>query len=123
MNKTPNQPLFVAPRVDISRNRIDVDSELRNSQDKSFFLESENTRHTHPSYDVRGLNTPDLGLGYPLHDPQCQIFEPFQVNTRLQAKDNHKAVWQIPIDQTALMPPRNPERQRRCELELKCDYR
>ncbi|AYV85293.1 MAG: hypothetical protein Satyrvirus9_19 [Satyrvirus sp.] len=67
-------------------------------------LEFENTRYTHPAYDIKGLTVPDMHFEYPLHDPQCQIFENFQVNTRLQAKDNHKAVWQVPFSQEGLLP-------------------
>ena len=60
-------------------------------------LETEYTRFTYPAYDIKGLNVPDMRMDYPLHDPQCHIFEDFQINTRLQAKDNHRAVWQEPL--------------------------
>lgn len=73
-------------------------------QECSKTLETEYSRFTHPSYDIKGLNVIDMRLGYPLHDPQCQIFENFEVNTRLQAKDNHCTVWQIPLDQRDLLP-------------------
>lgn len=74
------------------------------SKDCSNFLESEYSRYTHPSFDIRGLNVRDLRLDYPLYDPQCHIFENFAINTRLQAKDNHRAIWQVPIDQSDLFP-------------------
>lgn len=67
-------------------------------------LETQYSRYSHPSFDVKGLNVEDLRLGYPLHDPQCQIFENFEVNTRLQAKDDHRTIWQIPLNQRDLLP-------------------
>ncbi|HLX55297.1 MAG TPA: hypothetical protein VKR58_15240, partial [Aquella sp.] len=67
-------------------------------------MESEYTRYTYPAYDVRGLTTRDLNFGYPLQDPQCQIFENFAVNTRLQAKDDHRTVWQVPVNQADVLP-------------------
>lgn len=70
-------------------------------------LETQYSRHTHPSYNYRGLTTPDMRLSYPLHDPQCQIFEDFSINTRLQAKDNHKTIWQQPMDQSNSLPSSN----------------
>lgn len=66
--------------------------------------ESEYTRFTNPAYDIKGLNVLDMHMDYPLRDPQCNIFEDFQINTRLQAKDNHKAIWHEPLDQTAVLP-------------------
>ena len=85
-------------------------------------LESEYTRYTNPSYDLRGLNTKDLRLSYPLHDPQCNIFEDFSVNTRLQSKDNHKATWQVPINQRDLLPTENLGRVKNCTVSLNCNY-
>lgn len=67
-------------------------------------LETEYSRFTHPTYDIKGLNVADMRFGYPLHDPQCQIFENFEVNTRLQSKDKHCAVWQVPMEQRDLLP-------------------
>jgi hypothetical protein len=67
-------------------------------------MESENTRFTYPAFDIRGLTVPDLHFDYPLQDPQCQIFEPFAINTKLWAKDTHRTVWQIPMDQRDAMP-------------------
>ena len=85
-------------------------------------LEPQYSRYTHPSYDIKGLTTPDMRLDYPLHDPQCQIFENFQVNTRLQAKDNHKTVWQVPFDQKSLLPTERLARVKNCTVSLNCDY-
>lgn len=85
-------------------------------------VESEYTRHTHPSFDLRGVGAKDLRLGYPLHDPQCQIFENFGVNTRLQAKDNHRTIWQDPIDQRNLLPTERLGRVKNCTLTLNCSY-
>ena len=85
-------------------------------------LESISSRYTHPSYDIKGLNVRDMRFGYPLHDPQCQIFENFEVNTRLQAKDNHKAVWQIPLDQKDLLPVERLGRVKNCTMTLNCNY-
>src|SRR5271154_1789972 len=59
--------------------------------DCSDALETEYTRYTYPAYDIRGLTVRDLRFDYPIQDPQCQIFENFEVNTRLQAKDEHRA--------------------------------
>lgn len=83
-------------------------------------MDSEHTRYTNPSYDIRGLNVPDMRFSYPLHDPQCNIFEPFAVNTRLQAKDNHRTPWQIPIDQSAALPVEK-KRAKRCRVTINCD--
>lgn len=65
------------------------------------------SRYTHPASDIKGMNVEDLRLDYPLHDPQCSIFENFSVDTRLQSKDNHRTVWQIPMNQTDLLPNRS----------------
>jgi hypothetical protein len=50
------------------------------------------------------LTVPDLNFSYPLQDPQCQIFENFSINTKLQAKDNHRTIWQVPLNQSDLLP-------------------
>ena len=78
--------------------------EVRHKPNCSNRLEPEYSRFTHPSYDIRGLTTIDLNFDYPLQDPQCQIFENFSVNTRLQSKDNHITTWQVPINQSDLLP-------------------
>ena len=85
-------------------------------------LETEYSRFTHPSFDIKGLNVPDMHLDYPLHDPQCQIFENFEVNTRLQAKDNHRAVWQIPMNQKDLLPTERLGKVKKCNVTLNCNY-
>lgn len=85
-------------------------------------LESEYTRYTNPSFDLRGLTTNDLRLNYPLHDPQCNIFEDFSVNTRLQAKDNHRAIWQVPMNQRDLLPTERLGRVKNCTVSLNCNY-
>jgi hypothetical protein len=85
-------------------------------------LESEYSRFTHPSYDIRGLTVPDLHFDYPLFDPQCQIFESFAVNTKLQAKDNHKSIWQIPVDQKDLFPVERLGNVKNCDVGLNCNY-
>lgn len=85
-------------------------------------LESHHSRFSHPAHDIRGLNVPDMRLGYPLHDPQCQIFEDFGVNTRLQAKDNHRAVWQQPMDQKSVYPKARPGREKNCTVSVNCTY-
>jgi hypothetical protein len=94
----------------------------RTNPDCDDALETEYTRYTYPAYDIRGLNVPDLNLGYPLHDPQCQIFENFAVNTRLQAKDNHRAIWQIPMNQRDLLPTERLGKVKNCRVGLNCDY-
>lgn len=70
----------------------------------SNFLETEYSRFLTPSYEIRGLNVRDHNFEYPLHDPQCHIFENFAVNTQLQAKDNYRAKWQIPINDPSYLP-------------------
>jgi len=85
-------------------------------------IESQNSRYSHPAFDIRGLTTSDLRLDYPLHDPQCQIFENFAINTRLQAKDNHKAIWQKPMDQYEHFPKPKTDKQAKCNVILDCKY-
>lgn len=95
---------------------------LSNLPNCSGAIETEYTRYTYPSYDIRGLNVRDLRLGYPLHDPQCQIFEDFGVNTRLQAKDDHRSIWQIPFDQKDLMPTERLGQVKNCQVQKNCNY-
>jgi hypothetical protein len=83
-------------------------------------LEPEYTRFTYPAYDIKGLTTVDLNYDYPLHDPQCQIFEDFAVNTRLQAKDNHRTIWQVPFDQADLLPTGRLGKVKNCSIGLNC---
>lgn len=90
--------------------------------DCSNALESQYTRFTHPAYDIRGLNVRDLRFDYPLFDPQCQIFENFEVNTRLQAKDNHRTIWQVPLNQRDLLPTERLGKVRNCSVSLNCNY-
>jgi hypothetical protein len=90
--------------------------------DCSSALEPEYTRYTYPSYDIRGLATRDLRFDYPLFDPQCQIFENFEVNTRLQAKDNHRAIWQVPMNQRDLLPTERLGRVKNCQVSKNCNY-
>lgn len=85
-------------------------------------LETQYSRYTHPAYEVRGLNTSDMHFSYPLRDPQCHIFEDFGINTRLQAKDNHRAIWQDPIDQRNFFPSEKKNNNKNCKIQLKCDY-
>lgn len=85
-------------------------------------LESEYTRYSNPSFDVKGLNVRDMRFGYPLHDPQCQIFENFEVNTRLQAKDDHRAIWQVPLNQKDLLPTERLGKVKNCTVALNCNY-
>jgi hypothetical protein len=85
-------------------------------------LETEYSRYTHPSFNYKGLNVNDMRFGYPLHDPQCQIFENFEVNTRLQAKDDHRSTWQIPFDQRDLLPTERLAKVKNCTMTLNCNY-
>lgn len=82
-------------------------------------IDPEYSRHTHPAHQIKGLNVPDLRFHYPLHDPQCNIFEPFAINTRLQAKDNHRTPWQIPLDQSDAFPVEKKTR-RNCRVTIDC---
>ena len=84
-------------------------------------LETEYTRFTYPAFDIRGLTTRDLHLSYPLFDPQCQIYEPSAVNTRLQAKDNHRAIWQVPASQRDLYPTERLGQPKACQRH-NCNY-
>jgi hypothetical protein len=84
-------------------------------------IETQYSRYTHPSFDIRGLHVRDMRLGYPIHDPQCQIFENFEVNTRLQSKDNHRAIWQTPMDQKKMLPTERPGKLN-CQVALNCNY-
>lgn len=129
---------------DTEAERIDIDSILRGldrSHSKSAYhqqprrirgsraisrlcpksrLDSECSRYTHPASEIKGLACKDMRFDYPLIDPQCKIFEPFAINTRLQAKDDHRAVWQEPMDQSKFLP--KPKKSRRqCRLTIECD--
>jgi hypothetical protein len=68
-------------------------------------IHPEFTRLTYPSFEVKGETVKDMRMGYPLHDPQCAIFDNFSVNTRLAAKDGHRAIWQVPMSQDSIFPP------------------
>uniref|UniRef100_A0A6C0CBZ5 Uncharacterized protein n=1 Tax=viral metagenome TaxID=1070528 RepID=A0A6C0CBZ5_9ZZZZ len=94
---------------------------VRMRRDCSPALESENTRYTYPAYDIRGLTVRDLRFDYPLFDPQCQIFENFAVDTRLQAKDNHRATWQVPYDQRDLLPTERLGKPEACRAQINCN--
>lgn len=80
------------------------------------------TRYDHPVQDVKGKQVDDLRLSYPLHDPQCNIFERFDVDTRLQAKDNHRANWQMPMDQSGLLPTEKLGKNKRLECHTSCKF-
>ena len=84
------------------------------------FLESEYSRFTDPIQKYRGLTRDPF---YPLnHDPQCHIFWDFSVNTRLQAKDNHKAIFQTPLNQRDLMPTERLGPKKDCNVNLNCNF-
>ena len=90
-------------------------------RDCSNALETEYTRYTNPSYDIKGLTTSDMRFGYPLHDPQCNIFQNFEVNTRLQSKDNYRAVWQTPFDQRSAFPQEKINPRKKCNIIFNCN--
>ena len=90
--------------------------------DCSDALETEYTRYTYPGYEIRGLTVRDLRYDYLHFDPECQIFENFEVNTRLQAKDNHRSVWQVPFSQRDLQPTTRLGKPRNCKVSLNCNY-
>lgn len=71
---------------------------LHDLADCSNVVETEYSRYTNPSYELRGMAVKDMRLGYPLHDPQCNIFMNFAENTQLKARDNFRADWQIPLE-------------------------
>lgn len=91
-------------------------------KDCSNILETEYSRFTNPSFDIKGLNVPDMRFGYPLHDPQCQIFENFEVNTRLQSKDNHCSIWQVPLDQRSSLPSERVGNIKKSSPSPSCAY-
>jgi hypothetical protein len=67
------------------------------------FIETEYSRYTHPIQNYRGI-WPDRF--YPLNqDPQCHIFWNFEVNTKLEAKDNFRATFQIPVENSEGVHP------------------
>lgn len=92
------------------------------TSDCNDFLETEYTRHTNPAYNIRGLTTKDMNFGYPLYDPQCNIFENSAVNTRLLAKDNHKAKWFEPLNQRDCFPTEKVGRDKNCVTSIHCTY-
>lgn len=110
---------------------IDIDSMLRGMVPEASIGSNQpncpDTQHPtiysrldNPAYTVRGQIVDQPRLDFPLFDPQCQIFENFHVNTRLQAKDNHVAVWQQPIDQTNILPPKNTKKPTSCKVTVNC---
>ncbi len=141
----PYGPRGGQPAADAIGQQIDVDSILRGvnkintksnvqqmpdpidqyhlyvHDDCSDKLEPEYTRFTHPAYEIRGLTVSDLNLGYPLKDPQCQIFENFAINTKLQAKDTHRTIWQVPMNQRDALPTERLGRVKNCGIGLRCN--
>ena len=85
-------------------------------------LETQYSRYTHPSFDIKGLGQSDMRLDYPLHDPQCQISENFAINTRLKAKDEHITPWQIPMNQRDLLPTEKLGKVKNYTLLTNCNY-
>lgn len=85
-------------------------------------LQTQYSRYINPAYEIRGLTTRDLNFDYPLFDPQCQIFENFAINTKLQAKDEHRAIWQIPFNQRDLWPTERLGQPKNCMINLNCNY-
>lgn len=85
-------------------------------------LESEYSRYTHPACDSRqyqyGRN---FRFDYPLRDPQCAISDRMGINTRLQAKDDHRTVWQQPLDQSQFLPVAKPVTRRQCRIKIDCE--
>lgn len=84
-------------------------------------FDTEYSRISDPNYATRGCVVDQPRLDFPLFDPQCQIFENFHVNTRLQAKDNHVAVWQQPLDQTNTLPPKPTRKPISCKVKVNCE--
>ena len=95
-----------------------IQTNLMNCPDQ---IETEYTKFTFPAYDIKGLNVRDLRFDYPLYDPQCQIFENFAINTRLAAKDNHKAIWQESLNQRDLFPTERLGKPKKCNM-VACNY-
>lgn len=93
---------------------------LQNLNERPDILETQYSRLSCPASDIKGLNVPDMRFDYPLYDPQCQIFENFEINTRLQAKDNHKADWQAPLNQRGLLPTERLGKIKKCNVTLDC---
>lgn len=77
------------------------------------------SRYSHPSYEIRGRAIGDMHMEYPLFDPQCNVFQNFEVNTRLHSKDNHRTIWQTPINQENFLPREIKETNNR---KIRCEY-
>ena len=84
--------------------QIDNLPEIKSKPNCCNKLESEYSRFTFPSYEIRGQVPMDYHFNYLPQDPQEHIFNNFSVNTRLQAKDNHITPWQEPLDQSSFYP-------------------
>jgi hypothetical protein len=69
-------------------------------------LENESTRISNPPCTLRcnGVNRWQALC----HDPQKLAVRPFEtlVNNRIVVKDNHRPCVELPVDQTAALPPR-----------------
>jgi hypothetical protein len=94
----------------------------RTYKERSGLLEPDMTRLSNPSNNLRGIAVDDLRYDFPLRDPQCNISDRRSVNTRQQARDNHRVVVSEPMDQSYFFPsqdenPRKPVRRCRTYCE------
>ena len=112
-------------RVNTKSNRSQIPQPLPSSNNIPVncnnAVDTEYSRYTHPKQELRGAEN-DIRFGYPLVDPQCHIFDNLQINTRLQAKDDHKTVWQVPMDQNAALPRERLNRVKNCKVTIDCNY-
>ena len=76
-------------------------------------FDSDMTRMSNPAFNFKTFSTEDYHYDFPLRDPQAVIHDHFgTINTRQQARDEHRAVWQEPMDQSAFFPkPRGKGRK------------
>lgn len=92
----------------------------RTYKERSGPLEPEMTRMSNPSNNLRGIVVDDYHYDFPLRDPQCNIFDHRPINSRQEARDNHRAIMQEPMDQSMFFPePQEAPRKRRCRIS--CD--
>jgi hypothetical protein len=123
-NRSDINTKCIGKRINSYRN---VDNVMNNDQlstntffgnECNNFLNSEDTRFTHPKNNYRGVH-PDRF--YRLNkDPQCNIFWDNSVNTRLAARDNYVAQLPAPIDDKVLRPVAKLPGRKDCTIGLRC---
>jgi hypothetical protein len=98
---------------------VQIDQYIDNTPPCDPRFESQSSRYLTPAYEVRGVNTSDMNLSYPLHDPQCGISFLRPIDTRLEAKDKHRTTWTDPMDQQ-MFNPKSQKKKRKCNIRVNC---